>query len=165
MKFEFSKIAFILSILYQIQSQCSTRKEWRQLSSSQQESYLSAVIALKAKAKGPDSDFLQWNHDQFAQVHAQYYNNNHEKAPFFPWHRKFINSYELALQRIDSSVFLPYWDWGMDSNHPGAADLFTERAFGGAGDPSNDYCALTGVAAGWKTHLGSCLKRCSAWGK
>ena len=147
-----------------VEAQCSQRKEWRQLSVTQQQTYLSAVRTLKSKAKGPQENPSNWNHDQFAESHAKYYGNNHEKAPFFPWHRQFIDYYEQALKSIDASISLPYWDWGQDSNHPGASDLFSNSAFGGAGDPANSYCVNSGVAAGWMTHFGACLKRCPAWG-
>lgn len=158
----------ILSLTFTtpILSQCTTtttsrRPEWRQLSAQQKQSYSIAVRALKTKPKGPDSDPSQWNHDQFASTHANYYAANHERPAFFPWHRAFLHYYERAL-----GVAVPYWDWGMDSNHPGAADLFDENedAFGGAGDAADSYCVKKGIAAGWNTHFGGCLKRCSSWG-
>lgn len=35
----------------------------------------------------------------------------HENAAFFPWHREYIRIFEQALQAVDPTVSLPYWDW------------------------------------------------------
>ncbi|MBD2447485.1 tyrosinase family protein [Nostoc sp. FACHB-152] len=35
----------------------------------------------------------------------------HENTAFLPWHREYINRFEEALQNVDSTVTLPYWDW------------------------------------------------------
>ncbi|MEH2068977.1 MAG: tyrosinase family protein [Nostoc sp.] len=35
----------------------------------------------------------------------------HENAAFFPWHREYIRRFEQALQAVDPTVSLPYWDW------------------------------------------------------
>jgi tyrosinase len=35
----------------------------------------------------------------------------HENAAFFPWHREYIRRFERALQWVDPTVTLPYWDW------------------------------------------------------
>lgn len=35
----------------------------------------------------------------------------HENAAFFPWHREYIRRFEQALQAVDPTVTLPYWDW------------------------------------------------------
>lgn len=34
----------------------------------------------------------------------------HENAAFFPWHREYIRRFEQALQTVDPTVTLPYWD-------------------------------------------------------
>jgi tyrosinase len=35
----------------------------------------------------------------------------HENPAFLPWHRAYIRRFERELQRFDTSVTLPYWDW------------------------------------------------------
>jgi Common central domain of tyrosinase/Bacterial Ig domain len=37
--------------------------------------------------------------------------NIHETLAFLPWHREFVNRYEIALQQYDPTVKLLYWDW------------------------------------------------------
>lgn len=37
---------------------------------------------------------------------------------FLPWHRAYLLVFERALQRINPSVFIPYWDWTKDTQIP-----------------------------------------------
>ncbi len=38
-------------------------------------------------------------------------NPAHGRAAFLPWHRQFLLQFEQALQAIDPTVTVPYWDW------------------------------------------------------
>ena len=91
------------------------RVEWRELPSSQQQSYIDAVLCLKTK---PSRIGLNTSlYDDFAFVHARYnqeskslslahksrhlnnvFSTDHNVAGFLPWHRYFTHVYEGALQ-------------------------------------------------------------------
>ena len=91
------------------------RVEWRELPSSQQQSYINAVLCLKTK---PSRIGLNTSlYDDFAFVHARYnqeskssspahksryldnvFSTDHNVAGFLPWHRSFMHVYEGALQ-------------------------------------------------------------------
>ncbi|KAI8901866.1 hypothetical protein BC833DRAFT_575830 [Globomyces pollinis-pini] len=167
MKLHYSYNYWILLLLLIVPSlsQCtniSVRKEWRQLSSQEQENYLNAVKALKARPRSNTSDLAAWNFDQFSEAHFKFNSANHGTPLFFPWHRNFINYYERALRSIISSVTIPYWDWTLDSQRPSQSDVFASRFFGGNGDPITQ-CVMDGIAAGWQvsTNAKGCLKRCN----
>ncbi len=45
------------------------------------------------------------------QVHQSGPANRHGTSAFLPWHREFINRYEVLLQEANPLVTLLYWDW------------------------------------------------------
>jgi tyrosinase len=157
----------ILLLITLVLGQCPNpivRREWRQLSADEKRRFLSAVQALHDRPAG-GSDPSTWNYAQFAQVHWDFQQANHDRPPFFPWHRDYIHHYEQALRSIDSAVTLPYWDWTLDSQNPAGSDLLTAQNFGLNGSPGTN-CMQTGVAAGWASVAGpsGCLKRCNQFG-
>ncbi|KAJ3254082.1 hypothetical protein HK103_007543 [Boothiomyces macroporosus] len=148
------------------------RKEWRELTPSQQKAFISAVTKLnqrKDDTSDDSTDPATWSFAHFAVVHNRYEVANHnqgktEAPPFFPWHRIFLHYYEKALKSIDPSVILPYWDWSQDSQHPLASTVFAQSAFGGQFQP-NTGCIVGGSFAGWQSPVnGGCLKRCTKAG-
>jgi tyrosinase len=44
---------------------------------------------------------------------------------FLPWHRDFLLQLERALQTLDSSLAIPYWDWTVDRAIPAWLTTFT----------------------------------------
>jgi tyrosinase len=54
---------------------------------------------------------------------------------FLPWHRRFLLDLEQALQRIDPSVTVPYWDWTRDRSAKSAP--WTDDLLGGNGRPGD----------------------------
>jgi hypothetical protein len=152
-----------LVLIAGIAAQCAnprTRPEWNQLSAGQKRSFLNAVGRLNERPRGGNNPST-WNYEQFARAHWDYRGPNHDRPPFFVWHREYVYQFEQALRSIDSSVVLPYWDWTLDSQNPGAADVFQPQHFGREGDPGTN-CINTGVAANWTGYAnnGNCLRRC-----
>ncbi|KAJ3361470.1 hypothetical protein HDU91_003896 [Kappamyces sp. JEL0680] len=121
----------------------AARQEWRTLSATQQQDYLAAVKALHERAPGgTTNDPSTWNHEEFAIVHEQYYNANHNQPGFFPWHRLFLVQ-----------------DWTIDAANIKASPVLS--SFGNQVDGSN--CVSNGVLAGWTLANGNCIKRNSKW--
>src|SRR5207244_3453309 len=53
----------------------------------------------------------------------------HGTPAFFPWHREFMNRYEVLLQEVDPMVKLLYWDWTTDpTNSTGGFNFFAPSA-------------------------------------
>ncbi|KAJ1343639.1 hypothetical protein BSLG_001787 [Batrachochytrium salamandrivorans] len=150
------------------------RKEWRRLTDGERSAFLSAVKALKARgpssASASGNGMASWNYDQFVDAHWKNVDVAHGVPDFLPWHRFYIYGYEAALRSIDSSIDLPFWDWSLDSQNPGASDIFSSQSFGGNGR-SSDHCVVDGVTAGWKIvyptkqerPLSDCVTRCNGF--
>lgn len=58
----------------------------------------------------------------------------HGSPLFLPWHRVYIRAFEQALQSIDSSVSLPFWDWtSTESIAQGMAPAHMDQTFNDGG--------------------------------
>jgi tyrosinase len=77
-------------------------------------------------------------------------NGAHGNAAFLPWHRQFLNEFELALQSVDASVTIPYWDW---TNQAATQNIIFQDNFmgpnGNAAQNRNITSGLFTVANGW----------------
>ncbi|RKP13147.1 hypothetical protein BJ684DRAFT_4157, partial [Piptocephalis cylindrospora] len=116
------------------------RKEYRDLTEDEQERFFSAVQTLMT----PSTPGRPSQYDVFVKDHHKYSAYGHKSPAFFPFHRIYIRGFERALQTIDPSVMLPYFDWSIDSQAPEASILFTDAHFGGNGDPNHERCVKTG---------------------
>jgi hypothetical protein len=110
------------------------RKNQATLTASEKARFVAAVLALKADGT--------W--DQFVAVHDAAHLSAHRGPAFLPWHREYLRRLELELQRIDSSVTLPYWNWSVD-NSP-TSSLWNPDFMGGDGRPG-DRRVMTGPFA------------------
>ncbi|MFD7437198.1 tyrosinase family protein [Streptomyces sp. NPDC059861] len=89
-----------------------TRKDVSTLTASEKRRFVDALLGLKRRGE----------YDEFVRMHIEYYVSDGERglrsahmAPsFLPWHRQFLLELERALQRLDPSVTVPYWDWTRD---------------------------------------------------
>src|SRR5262249_33022888 len=66
----------------------------------------------------------------------------HAGPAFLAWHRELLLQFEQALQTVDSSVTIPYWDFTVD-NSPNSS-LWDKKFLGGNGDPHDNYIVKSG---------------------
>jgi tyrosinase len=128
------------------------RREIRSLSDPERNAYFAAVHQLHS---GP----APTKYDQMVKIHLDATDYAHNTAYFLPWHRGYLRTYEKALQAIDPSVCVPYWNWSVDSQAPEYSPVFTEGYFGTNGGA--DGCVADGQFKGWQVNTPQphCLKR------
>ncbi|KAK7037335.1 hypothetical protein VNI00_011326 [Paramarasmius palmivorus] len=116
------------------------RKEWRELSSSEQAAYHQAVKCLMStpSRRYPGEDNVVNRADDFTRTHMLVNGVAHFTATFLPFHRWFVLQYETAL-RSDCGYTgpLPYWDWTIDADSstgvPNSPLFDASTGFGGNG--------------------------------
>jgi len=128
------KLMAILALACGVQAQresCdNVRREWRAMTSSQQQTFIQAVNTLAQSGQYASWLSVHTNPsiDRFA----------HNSDGFFPWHRWFVWNFEQQLRGLGAQfacVTVPYWDWASDAATYG--DLRNSpvyQAFGGAGN-------------------------------
>ncbi|MEP6879635.1 MAG: DVUA0089 family protein [Nitrosospira sp.] len=102
------------------------RKNQSSLTGSEKAAFIAAVKVLKANG----------SYDIFVAQHRAAFmaspNDPAHRGPaFLPWHREYLRRFELALQQIDPSVSIPYWDWTVDRT--AGASLWASNFMGGNG--------------------------------
>ncbi len=120
----------------------AVRKNQANLTATEKRSFVNALLALKKSGK----------YDEFVRTHNEFIMSDsdtsdrvgHRSPSFLPWHRRFLIQFEQELQRIDSSVTLPYWDWTVDRTT--SASIFGADFLGGTGR-SRDSQVTTGPFA------------------
>ncbi|KAI9228375.1 MAG: hypothetical protein DHS80DRAFT_15642, partial [Piptocephalis tieghemiana] len=121
------------------------RKEIRSLSKQERQDYFDAIKELMIK--DPASGISTW--DVIAKCHDDSTHFAHNSAWFFPWHRMYLHRVETILQTINPNVYLPRWEWTLDSQAPEASVVFTAEFYGGNGGSKNQ-CITNGPFADYK---------------
>ncbi|KAI9298903.1 Di-copper centre-containing protein, partial [Neoconidiobolus thromboides FSU 785] len=155
-------LLFSSALISGAEAQCQrkyVRKEFRKLTDDERTRFFNAVKKLNEGEKPT-------TYDKFALAHIANSKFAHGHTGFLVWHRQFLLEFETELQKVDPEVSIPYWNWPYDSQAPEKSGLFTERYFGGNGNPDNDDCVEDGAFANWEVlYDGSgkedkhCLKR------
>ncbi|MEC4818240.1 MAG: tyrosinase family protein [Scytonema sp. PMC 1069.18] len=98
------------------------RKNVVDLTPEEKSAFVQAIQTLKQTF--PEGSHVSI-YDQFVAIHvasmglmyegaqgpAAGHDGAHESALFLPWHREFVYRFEKALQAVNPSVTIPYWDW------------------------------------------------------
>ncbi|KAJ3228517.1 hypothetical protein HDU81_006145 [Chytriomyces hyalinus] len=143
---------------------CTTeviRKDFRDLTPEEQQSYFLALNILKAS---PSMMGYGSKYHDFVRAHATGGIWYHSTPMFLPWHRAFLRQFELECQKVlqNSTFALPYWAWGADSNSwflesTGILNSTVFGTTGAAGDSAG--CVKDGLVGNWTSSLGTCVSR------
>ncbi|MFI0449660.1 tyrosinase family protein [Actinomadura sp. 6N118] len=106
------------------------RKNQAILTAAERNAFVAAVKALKASGA----------YDTFVDQHLTAFMSSpndpaHGGPAFLPWHREYLARFERALQAVDPTVSLPYWDWTVDNSQ--SASLWDSAFMGGNGSGGN----------------------------
>jgi hypothetical protein len=117
------------------------RKNENTLSSSEIDNFVNAVKTLKTTFN-PGSTLSIY--DQFVQEHYDSFSSGqaHGGPAFLAWHREYLLQFEQALQQVNPTVTIPYWDFTVPSS-----SLWTTKFMGGNGDPTDNFIVKTGPFA------------------
>lgn len=129
------------------------RREIRNLSVSERNSYFAAI---KKLMEGPSPT----KYDQLVKLHIDATDYAHNTPYFLTWHRGYLYEFEKALQAVDPTICLPYWNWSVDSQAPENSVVFAQDYYGGNGG-GNGGCVQDGYFAGWQPYYPQphCLQR------
>ena len=122
------------------------RREMRELSEGDLEATMDAMYTLYSVTEEDGIELYGANyHNSTYFVGAHHFNaawrdadHIHEGMGFMTQHIKISNIFELAMQSVDPSISLPYWDFTIDSadsDYPFGAFPFSEDTFGSLIEP------------------------------
>jgi hypothetical protein len=91
---------------------------------AERNAYRDAIIAAGTTASLVFFGGVTYWHKQ-QEVHSLGPMTRHGSPAFLPWHREFVNRYEVLLQEANPIVKLLYWDWTTDpENSTGGFNLY-----------------------------------------
>ncbi|MCW7941221.1 tyrosinase [Streptomyces hygroscopicus] len=107
----------------------TVRKNQANLTAEEKRRLVAAFVALKRDGR---YDAFVTTHNSFIMGDTDTGERTGHRSPsFLPWHRRFLIEFEQALQSVDSSVALPYWDWTTDRSP--RSSLWAPDFLGGTG--------------------------------
>lgn len=121
-----------------------TRKNQRNLSAGEKRAFVNALIELKRR--GTYDDFVRTHNTYILSDQDNGARVGHRSPSFLPWHRQLLIEFEGALQSVDASVNLPYWDWTTDRS--ARASLWSPDFLGGNGRAGDQQVATGPFAYG-----------------
>lgn len=109
------------------------RKNAGTATAAERNAYRNAITNIGTMLPFEFADGVSYWHKQNT-IHSTPPPMAHGSPGFTPWHREYLNRYELLLQEFDPLVRLMYWDWTTDpENTTGGVNLFTTSFMGVSG--------------------------------
>ena len=122
------------------------RKNANNMGTTERDRFLWAMRGLRNQSAG---GFLMFQ--ELHRLATTASDEAHRQPAFFPWHRVFLLQVERALQEIDASVTIPYWDWDEAAPRVFSREFMGLRGFGfGLATPR---FSLGHPFSGWSTDL------------
>lgn len=109
------------------------RKNAANATQAERDAYRDAILAVGSQPQYVFFGGMSYWHKQ-DQVHELGPSNRHNSPAFLPWHREFVNRYEVLLQEHEPTLKLLYWDW--TTTLPGPPFNYLTSTFMGAGSGS-----------------------------
>lgn len=132
------------------------RVNWNALSDAQKQAYFDAVKCLQTKPAQSGIEAAKTLYDDFTAIHIQNNHQIHFVAAFLPWHRRYVQARERALESCGYQGPTPYWDWtqGADTGNPQVDPVLSaEGGFGGNGDANRQWIVDQGPFANLTVNL------------
>ena len=117
------------------------RQDQADLTQREIQDFVTALKVLKTTYRGT-SEISVYDEYVAAHIYSMSVMASHGASAFLPWHRAYLRSFELELQRINPQVTIPYWD--MTDDLTGPRTLFAEDFMGGTGDEEDGYIVHSG---------------------
>jgi tyrosinase len=94
------------------------RKEWRALTASEKQNFISSVLCLQSRpSKVVGKAGVKTRFDEFQACHIDLTDEVHQVGHFLAWHRHFITMFDKALRdECGFTGIMPYWDWSIDAD-------------------------------------------------
>jgi tyrosinase len=128
------------------------RRDVKALGIDERNALVEALLTLK-KTNRYDT-YVHWHHHVMKPTvacyeprDANYRNGAHRGPSFLPWHRELLMQVEADLQRIDTSLTMPYWNWAQDSEDPTSSAIWDDDFLGGDGVEVDGWRVATGPFA------------------
>ncbi|MFB7864879.1 tyrosinase family protein [Streptomyces sp. NPDC056069] len=107
----------------------TVRKNQATLTADEKRRFVNALLELKRTGR---YDTFVTTHNAFIMSDTDTSDRvGHRSPSFLPWHRRFLIEFERALQSVDATVTLPYWDWTADRTS--RSSLWAPDFLGGTG--------------------------------
>lgn len=130
-------------------SAVSLRRDYRALTNSQWSTFVAAMKRINRPLPGIP---LPTVYDGFVQEYSVYQPTfltcGFDKPSGLTRLRQFLLRFEQALQAVDPSVTLPYWNFPLDAEAPDASGVFSPAFMGGNGH-GFDHDVVDGAFASW----------------
>ncbi|HEX6084928.1 MAG TPA: tyrosinase family protein [Thermoanaerobaculia bacterium] len=86
------------------------RKNAATATQAERDTYRDAILAVGSQPAFVFPGGVSYWHKQ-DEVHQFGPSNRHATPAFLPWHREYVNRYEVLLQEYEPTLKLLYWDW------------------------------------------------------